>query len=78
MAWLPDHYSDAYASNQYRALQQFFKWLSPEEDMPDPTAGAAGHFPQRPLRFCPCGAPRPGRQSGLRPSRPDGHGTPPM
>ena len=28
MAWLLDRYSPAYASNQYRALQQFFKWLS--------------------------------------------------
>jgi integrase/recombinase XerD len=35
MAWLLEHYSDAYASNQYRALQQFFKWLSAEEDLPD-------------------------------------------
>ncbi len=39
MAWLLDRYSDAYASNQYRALQQFFKWLSAEEDIPDPMAG---------------------------------------
>jgi integrase/recombinase XerD len=39
MAWLLGRYSDAYASNQYRALQQFFKWLSAEEDLPDPMAG---------------------------------------
>jgi|SRR5271165_2463927 len=39
MAWLLDQYSDAYASNQYRALQQFFKWLSAEEGLPDPMAG---------------------------------------
>ncbi len=39
MAWLLDRYSDAYASNQYRALQQFFKWLSAEEDLPDPMTG---------------------------------------
>jgi hypothetical protein len=25
MAWLLNQYSDAYASNQYRTLQQFFK-----------------------------------------------------
>jgi len=25
VAWLLEHYSDAYASNQYRALQQFFR-----------------------------------------------------
>jgi site-specific recombinase XerD len=39
MAWLLDRYIDAYASNQYRALQQFFKWLSAEEGVPDPMAG---------------------------------------
>jgi site-specific recombinase XerD len=39
MAWLLDRYSDAYASNQYRALQQFFKWLAAEDDIPDPMAG---------------------------------------
>ena len=39
MAWLLDHYSPAYASNQYRALQQFFKWLAAEDQLPDPMAG---------------------------------------
>jgi integrase len=39
MSWLLGRYSDAYASNQYRALQQFFKWLAAEEDLPDPMAG---------------------------------------
>jgi site-specific recombinase XerD len=39
MAWLLGRYSDAYASNQYRALQQFFKWLAAEEGLPDPMAG---------------------------------------
>ena len=39
MAWLLDRYSSAYASNQYRALQQFFKWLAVEDQMPDPVAG---------------------------------------
>ena len=39
MTWLLGRYSDAYASNQYRALQQFFKWLAVEEDLPDPMAG---------------------------------------
>jgi len=29
-------YSDAYASNQFRALQQFFRWLAEEEQVPDP------------------------------------------
>ncbi len=31
-------YSDAYASNQFRALQQFFRWLAEEEQLPDPMA----------------------------------------
>jgi integrase/recombinase XerD len=31
-------YSDAYASNQFRALQQFFRWLAEEEQVPDPMA----------------------------------------
>src|SRR5580658_10187786 len=38
MAWLLDRYSSAYASNQYRALQQFFKWLAAEDELPDPMA----------------------------------------
>jgi integrase len=29
-------FSDAYASNQFRALQQFFRWLAGEEQLPDP------------------------------------------
>jgi hypothetical protein len=32
-------YSDAYANNQFRALQQFFKWLAAEEEIPDVMAG---------------------------------------
>jgi len=39
IAWLLGRYSSAYASNQYRALQQFFKWLAAEENLPDPMAG---------------------------------------
>ena len=39
MAWLLDRYSSAYASNQYRALEQFFKWLAAEDQLPDPVAG---------------------------------------
>jgi site-specific recombinase XerD len=31
-------YSDVYASNQFRALQQFFRWLAEEEQIPDPMA----------------------------------------
>jgi integrase len=39
MAQLLGRYSPAYASNQYRALQQFFKWLAAEDQLPDPMAG---------------------------------------
>jgi site-specific recombinase XerD len=38
ITWLLDRYSNAYASNQYRALQQFFKWLASEDQLPDPMA----------------------------------------
>ena len=41
MAWLLDRDSSAYASNQYRALQQFFKWLAAEDELPDPMAGCS-------------------------------------
>ena len=39
-------YSGAYASIQFRALRQFFKWRADEEELPDPMApapGAEGH-----------------------------------
>ena len=39
VAWLLGRYSAAYACNQYRALQQFFRWLAVEEEIPDPMAG---------------------------------------
>src|ERR1035441_3872761 len=39
MTWLLDRYSSSYASNQYRALQQFFKWLAAEDQLPDPMSG---------------------------------------
>ena len=39
MAWLLERYSTAYARNQYRALQQFFKWLAAEDELGDPMAG---------------------------------------
>ena len=28
-----------HSKNQFRALQQFFRWLADEEDLPDPMAG---------------------------------------
>jgi hypothetical protein len=39
IVWLPGRSNPAYASNQFRALQQFFKWLAFEEEIPDPMAG---------------------------------------
>jgi site-specific recombinase XerD len=51
MAWLLDRYSAAYASNQYRALQQFFKWLAAEDELPDPMAGLAP--PSVPAKLVP-------------------------
>jgi len=38
MVHLLGRYSHAYARNQYRALQQFFKWWAAEEELPDPMA----------------------------------------
>ena len=38
MVQLLDRYSGAYASIQFRALRQFFKWLAAEENLPDPMA----------------------------------------
>jgi integrase/recombinase XerD len=37
-AKLLDRYSGAYASIQFRALRQFFKWRADEDDIPDPMA----------------------------------------
>jgi integrase/recombinase XerD len=36
IVWLLGRYSDAYAHQQYRALEQFFAWLSDEEEFSDP------------------------------------------
>jgi integrase len=38
MVRLLGRYSQVYASIQYRALQQFFKWLAEEDEFPDPMA----------------------------------------
>jgi site-specific recombinase XerD len=38
VAWLLGRYSEAYAYQQYRSLQQFFGWLAVEEDLPSPMA----------------------------------------
>ena len=59
VAWLLDRYSAAYASNQFRALQQFFKWLAaepvpgsagPEESPRQDTGAASGELPPRSCR----------------------------
>ena len=39
VAWLLGSYSEAYARQQYRSLQQFFRWLAAEDEIPDPMAG---------------------------------------
>ena len=50
ISWLLDRYSAPYASNQFRALQQFFKWLADEEEIPDPMAGLRPpHVPDKPV-----------------------------
>jgi len=51
MTGLLGRYSGAYASNQYRALQQFFKWLAAEEELPDPMAGL--HAPKVTSKLVP-------------------------
>jgi site-specific recombinase XerD len=38
VTWLLGSYSEAYARQQYRALRQFFLWLSAEDEIPDPMA----------------------------------------
>jgi integrase/recombinase XerD len=38
IVWLPGRYSEAYAYQQYRSLEQFFRWLALEEDLPGPMA----------------------------------------
>src|SRR5262249_30092516 len=38
MVHLLRRYSHTYASNQYRALQQFFEWWAAGEELPDPMA----------------------------------------
>jgi len=50
IVWLLGRYSPAYASNQFRALQQFFKWLAAEDEIPDPMAGLRPpHVPESPV-----------------------------
>jgi integrase/recombinase XerD len=45
-AWLLAEYSTAYASNQFRAVRRFLRWLAAEEDRPDPTARLRAPVPK--------------------------------
>jgi len=47
--WLLEEYSTAYASNQFRAVRRFLKWLAFEEGRADPTAGLRTPVPKRKL-----------------------------
>jgi site-specific recombinase XerD len=38
LVWLLRHYSETYAYQQYRSLQQFFRWLAAEDQIADPMA----------------------------------------
>jgi site-specific recombinase XerD len=38
VVWLLRHYSEPYAYQQYRSLQQFFRWLAAEDEIADPMA----------------------------------------
>ena len=62
IARLLGRYSAPYASNQYRALQQFFKWLAAEDQLSDPMAGLQPRGCQRPScgpRWWPGESPHP-------------------
>lgn len=39
MAWLHENVTPGYANNQFRALQQFFRFLEMEEEIPNPMKG---------------------------------------
>lgn len=71
MVHLLTRYSDGYASNQFRALQQFFRWLAEEEQLPDPMTRLVLPADAAPVR----------RQCPQRPSPPHlrpGHGRQPV
>jgi hypothetical protein len=54
IVWLLERYSNAYVSNQFRALRQFFKWLAAGEEIPDPMARLRPpHVPDRPAQAIP-------------------------
>ena len=39
VGWLLRHYSETYACQRYRSLQQFFRWLAAEDEIADPMSG---------------------------------------
>ena len=47
MTQLLGRYSGAYASIQFRALQQFFKWRAGEDELPDPMGTDTGAPPRK-------------------------------
>jgi integrase/recombinase XerD len=52
MVWLLAEYSQASAYVEYRALRQFFRWWSGEEELPDPMASLRGpRVTQKPVPF---------------------------
>jgi hypothetical protein len=66
--WLLGQYSDCYASNQFRALQQFFKWHATEDPEPGRDPQGQGRASQPGL------AHRPSRPRNLRRPRRTGRG----
>ena len=67
-----DTRSAGYASNLFRALQQFAKWYAAEEDCPNPMAGMRPPMlPERRSRCCAmtsCGRCSVVRGQGVRPA----------
>jgi len=52
IVWLLRHYSQTYACQQYRSLQQFFRWLAAEDEIADPMARLrAPKVAQKPVPF---------------------------
>jgi site-specific recombinase XerD len=52
MVWMLAEYSEATAYIEYRALRQFFRWWSAEEELPDPMASLRGpRVTEKPVPF---------------------------
>lgn len=51
MQWFQNEHTKVYANNQYRALQQFWKWYVTEEEVPDPMVNTKP--PKVPERIMP-------------------------